>query len=98
MSKVVGAVDIDFRIRLRQQDLTLRRGNSQLRRLEVGTLAQGPHLQVFEVSFEGLIGEVTDYIEIGGYRLIAEELSQADQGLCFCQAGGRDIGLKLEKL
>ena len=78
--------------------MALCRGDPQFSGTEIGPLAQCPRLQVFQVSFERLIRQIAHYVEIGRYRVVAQELAQADKGLHLRQAGGRDVGLKLQKL
>src|SRR5271166_3369450 len=72
--------------------------NSQFSGAEIRSLAQRPCLQVFQVSFERLILQIAHHVEVSRYGVVAEELPQADERLLFCQAGRRNVGLKLQEL
>ena len=73
-------------------------GDAQFGGAKVGTLAQGLGLQVFHVAFERLVGQVANHVEVGGHCVVSQEAAQAGEGLHLRQAGGRDVGLKLQEL
>ena len=50
------------------------------------------------MPLQRLVGQVADHVVIGGHRVVAEEPAQGDQRLHFRQAGGGDVGLKLQEL
>src|ERR1700677_2829923 len=96
--KVVGSIYVYLGVRFSKEDLALCRRYPQFRGPEVGTLAQSFRLQVFQVGLERLIGQITNHVKIGRYRVIAQELPQSDKRLDLRQAGRGHVGLELQKL
>src|ERR1035441_3588858 len=96
--EIISTVYIDLGVRFGQENLALCGGDPQFSGTEVGPLAQRPRLQVFQVPFERLIRQIAHHVEVGRYRVVAQEPTQADERLFSREAGRRDVGLKLQKL
>ena len=73
-------------------------GDPQFCGAKVGTFPQRSGLQVFQVSFKRLILQIPHHVEVRRHGIVPEEFAQTDQCLHPRQPGGRDIGLKLQKL
>lgn len=70
----------------------------QFRSTKIGPLAQRLRLQIFQVGFEWLVRQIANHVIIGRHRVVAQELTQANQRLLLGQAGRRHVRLKLQKL